>query len=73
LFTDPDVVDDSIKVWFDAFAASSLNVCVIYRTPKTVYYEMLTVKERVNLSILRAAKETGVSMAFPSVSVYSAN
>ena len=73
LTEDPDVDTDSVKVWFDAFADSSLNVGVIYRTNQTVYYDMLTVKERLNLAILAAAKETGVSMAFPSISLYNAN
>ena len=72
LFEDPDVLDDSIKVWFDAFAESSLNVSVIYRTQKSVYYEMLTVKDRVNRAILDATKTVGVGIAFPSVSVYNA-
>lgn len=72
LHSDPDVLDDSVKVWFDAFAESSLNVGVIYRVGVADYYQMLTVKERVNHGILLAARQTGVSMAFPSVSVYNA-
>lgn len=72
LHADPDVIGDSVKVWFDAFADSSLNVGVIYRTSKSDYYDMLTVKDRVNFAIQKAAKDTGVSMAFPSVSVYKA-
>lgn len=73
LLNDTDVIDDSVKVWFDAFAESSLNVGVIYRLNIADYYQMLTVKERINHGILLAAKQTGVSMAFPSVSVYNAN
>ncbi len=73
LFQDDDVMDDSIKVWFDAFAESSLTVGVIYRVNISDYYQMLTVKERINHGVLLAAKQTGVSMAFPSVSVYNAN
>ena len=73
LTADPDVIDDSVKVWFDAYADSSLNVGIIYRTSQAAYYDMLTVKDRVNHGILRAAKDTGVSFAFPSVSVYNAD
>ncbi|MBE0601052.1 MAG: mechanosensitive ion channel family protein [Firmicutes bacterium] len=73
LLHDPDVLDDSIKVWFDAFADSSLTVGVIYRVNIADYFQMLTVKERINYGVLLAAKQTGVSMAFPSVSVYNAN
>ena len=73
LFQDDDVIDDSIKVWFDAFAESSLTIGIIYRVNISDYYQMLTVKERINHGILQAAKTTGVQMAFPSVSVYNAN
>ena len=72
LLGDKDVLNDSVKVWFDAFADSSLNVGVIYRTQQAAYYDMLSVKERINLGILAAAKDTGVSMAFPSISLYKA-
>ncbi|MBN1776853.1 MAG: mechanosensitive ion channel family protein [Clostridiales bacterium] len=72
LLEDADVVNDSVKVWFDAFADSSLSVDIIYRVDKPNYYDMLTVKERVNHGVLKAAKDTGVHMAFPSVSVYQA-
>jgi len=72
LTNDPDVITGSIKVWFDTFADSSLNIGVIYRTRKADYYDMLTVKNRINHTILQAAKEVGVSFAFPSVSVYQA-
>ena len=72
LSADPDVLNDSVKVWFDAFADSSLNVGIIYRISKSDYYDMLTVKDRINFAIKKAAKDTGVSMAFPSVSVYKA-
>ncbi len=72
LQNDPDVLDDSIKVWFDAFADSALNIGIIYRARKPVYYDMLTVRDRVNHAILLAAKDAGVSFAFPSVSVYQA-
>lgn len=72
LTEDPDIANDSVKVWFDAFADSSLNIGVIYRTTKSAYFDMLTVKDRVNHAILQAAKATDVHMAFPSMSVYSA-
>ena len=73
LTADPDVLNDSVKVWFDAFADSSLNVGVIYRISKSDYYDMLTVKDRINFAVKKASKDTGVSMAFPSISVYNAN
>ena len=73
LLNDPDVVDDSVKVWFDAFADSSLNVGIIYRTDQAAYYDMLTVKDRINHAIKQAAKDTDVSFAFPSLSIYNEN
>jgi len=40
LLEDPDVQNDSVKVWFDAFAESSLGVDIIYRVEKPNYYDM---------------------------------
>ena len=70
LLEDPDVQNDSVKVWFDAFAESSLGVDIIYRVEKPNYYDMLTIRERVNHGVMQAAKTAGVSFAFPSLSLY---
>lgn len=73
LNADPDVMDDSVKVWFDDFADSALVVGVIYRVNIADYFQMLTVKDRINHGVLQAARQTDVHMAFPSVSVYKAD
>ncbi len=73
LLKNPNVVDDSTKVWFDDFGDSALVVGVIYSVNIADYFEMLSVKDRINHGVLQAARETNVSMAFPSISLYQAD
>lgn len=69
LAQDPDVEDGTELVTFHGYAASSLDIQIIYHT-LAGWVPMLHVRERINFAILRAAKEMGVSMAFPSISLY---
>ena len=73
LLKNPNVVDDSTKVWFDDFGDSALVVGVIYSVNIADYFEMLSVKDRINHGVLQAARDTNVSMAFPSISLYQAD
>lgn len=72
LESDPDVEDDGILVCFENFADSSLEIFVCYFTLAD-YTDMMHVKQRINLAILKSAEEMGVSMAFPSISLYYGN
>ncbi|MGI5907812.1 MAG: mechanosensitive ion channel family protein [Christensenellales bacterium] len=72
LEADPDVENESAMVFFENFADSTLEIFVSYHTVVD-YITMMRVRERINLTLLEQAKEAGVSMAFPSVSVYREN
>jgi len=72
LETDPDVEKETSLVCFENFADSALEIFVSYHTVVD-YGAMMLVRERVNFALLEAAKEAGVSMAFPTVSVYREN
>lgn len=61
---------DTYMVNFTEFADSSLNIQLVYYTYKTDYASFIKVKEQINLAIMRAVAARGLSMAFPSVSVY---
>ena len=57
-------------VRFDAFGDSSLNINIIYFTKTIDYCEFLKVKEEVNLAIMRAVAARGLSIAFPTRTLY---
>ena len=67
---DEGVDQEFIVVRFSDFGASSLDIKVIYFTKAIPYPEHLETKERVNLAIMRAVKRLGLSIAFPTRTVY---
>lgn len=67
---DDGVDKEFMLVRFTDFGASSLNIMVYYFTVAVGWDDHLTVKERVNLAIMRALEELGLSIAFPTQTVY---
>ncbi len=70
LADDPGVHPDQIMVRFTDFGASSLDVFLYYFTNSIKWDEHLAVRERVNLKIMRAIRELGLSIAFPTRSIH---
>ena len=68
-----DVHKDLIFVKFDTFGASSLDIFVYFFTITTQWGEFLKVKENINFHIMKILEEEGVSVAFPSRSLYFEN
>ncbi len=69
----PDIHQDTIFVNFDSYGDSSLNIFLYFFTKTTVWKEFLQVKEDVNLKIMSILEDEGISVAFPSTSVYFEN
>jgi MscS family membrane protein len=67
---DPGVDQETILVHFMDFGASSLDIRVLYFTKSTAGLEHLAVRQRVNLAIMRAVAARGLSIAFPTRTVY---
>lgn len=67
---DPGVDQEFIVVRFTDFGASSLDILVYYFTKDIPLDEHLAAKERVNLAIMRAVEALGLSIAFPTRTVY---
>jgi len=68
-----DIHQQTIFVNFDSFGESSLDIFLYFFTKTTNWGEFLLVKENVNLGILEILEREGVSIAFPSTSVYFEN
>ncbi len=67
---DPGVDKEFIVVKFSEFGESSLNITVIYFTIDITLKGHLETKERINLAIMRKLSDLGLSIAFPTMSVY---
>ena len=71
IITDDDGVDKEwIVVHFTEFGACSLDILVYYFTKVTTLDAHLAVKERINLAIMRKLEEMGLSIAFPTRTLY---
>lgn len=67
---DEGVNQDFILVNFTDFAESSLNILVYYFTNSIAWLEHMDVRQRINCKIMRAVDARGLSIAFPTRTVY---
>ncbi|MBU9710261.1 mechanosensitive ion channel family protein [Evansella tamaricis] len=65
-----DIHQELIMVRFNAFNSSSLDIFLYFFTKTTAWVEFLKVREDINLKIMEVLEEEGVSVAFPSRSIY---
>ncbi|MEG6520953.1 mechanosensitive ion channel family protein [Desulfotomaculum sp. 1211_IL3151] len=66
----PAIHPDTIFVTFDSFNENSLDIFLYFFTKTTVWEEFLKVKEEINFIIMQVFEEAGVSMAYPSRTIY---
>ncbi|WP_418790289.1 mechanosensitive ion channel family protein [Phosphitispora sp. TUW77] len=66
----PEIYKDFILARFDSFNDSSLDIFLYFFTNTTDWAEYLKVKEDINFKIMEILETEGVSVAFPSTSIY---
>lgn len=66
----PGIHPETIFVYFDSFSENSLEIFLYFFTNTTNWKEYLEVKEEINFSIMEIIENEGISVAFPSRSVY---
>lgn len=66
----PDIHQDSIMIHFDEFESSALSIFCYFFTTTTVWSEYLSVREDVNLKMMKIVEDNHASFAFPSQSLY---
>jgi MscS family membrane protein len=67
---DQGVDKDFIVIRFTDFGDSSLNILLYYFTRDIPFADHLATKERINLAVMRALEKLGLSIAFPTHTVY---
>jgi len=67
---DEGVDKEFIVVRFTDFGESSLNILLYYFTQATAFADHLATKERINLAVMRMLDSMGLSIAFPTTTVY---
>jgi MscS family membrane protein len=73
LFNDDRIENENTFVRFDGFNNSSLDLLVNYYTKTIEFQEYLKIKEDINFEIMGIVDDCGVSVAFPSTSLYFEN
>jgi len=66
----PEIHKDFILVRFDSFNESSLDIFLYFFTNTTNWAVYLKIKEDINFRIMEILEAEGVSVAFPSTSIY---
>jgi len=66
LTSDPEVHQQTVVVNFVNYNASSMDIQMLYFTSNPDWAKHMETRERINLRIMRAVKERGLSMAFPT-------
>ncbi len=66
----PDVHNSTIMVHFDKFEDSSLSLFCYFFTTTTKWAEYLSVRENINLKMMKIVEQNGAGFAFPSQSIY---
>jgi MscS family membrane protein len=73
LRTHTEIHQDTIFVTFDRYNDSSLDIFLYFFTKTTVWGDYLKVKEEINFKIMEIIGSEGVSIAFPSRTLYHAS
>ena len=66
----PQVSKEGILVRFDKFNGTSLDILICFFTDTPDFNEYFRIKENINFKLVEILHQQGISMAFPSTSVY---
>ena len=64
------VVQETVAVYFTEFGDSALNIIIRCDVTSRDWRELLIEREQVNLAVMRIVADMGLSIAFPTQSIY---
>lgn len=70
LAAEPEIDSAGAIVAFRDFSASSLDIWLMYELPGADFPTTLRCRQRVNMAIMRAVEQRGLSFAFPTQTVH---
>lgn len=70
LETDNDVLDDTVRVYFDTIGEESIKLGIYLYTGITNYDDFLVFKTRINLLILRTIEMEKIKISYPGKDIY---
>lgn len=70
LEAEEDVIDDSVRVYFDNIGEESIKLSIYLYTNIVNYDEYLNFKTRMNLLVIRALEMENIKLAYPGENLY---
>ncbi len=70
LTSEPEIDPTSVVVYFRDFNTSSMDIQVIYVVKDPDFHRHMALRQRLNLAFMRAIEARGLSMAFPTQTLY---
>ncbi len=70
LINNNNVENETIKVFFNTISDNGINVSIDFYTFITEYIDYLKFKEEINYIVLDMANKQGITLAYPSQSIY---
>ncbi|MFT3783231.1 MAG: mechanosensitive ion channel family protein [Nibricoccus sp.] len=73
LQAEPAIDTNSVNVYFRDFSASSLDIWLTYNVKDPDFAKHMALRQRLNLTFMKLVEERGLSMAFPTQTIYLEN
>ena len=70
LTTHPQVINETVKVFFETISANGIDLSIDLKTSALEYVDYLKFKEEINYTLLDMVNQAKIGLAYPSQSIY---
>lgn len=70
LTTHPQVINETVKVFFETISADGIDLSIDLKTSALEYVDYLKFKEEINCTLLDMVNQAKIGLAYPSQSIY---
>ena len=70
LTTHPQVINETVKVFFETISADGIDLSIDLKTSALEYVDYLKFKEEINYTLLDMVNQAKIVLAYPSQSIY---
>lgn len=70
LTTHPQVINETVKVFFETISADGIDLSIDLKTSALEYVDYLRFKEEINYTLLDMVNQAKIGLAYPSQSIY---
>ena len=70
LTTHPQVINETVKVFFETISADGIDLSIDLKTSALEYVDYLKFKEEINYTLLDMVNQAKIGLAYPSQSIY---